>query len=213
MPWPAYSYGARPVRSCSSKKMRPAEGLYTPLSKFRSVVLPAPFGPMIEYTAPDWISKLRSSTAFKPPNFFARPSTRSRLMPPPPLRCRGSSAATVGGRSQSRPVASLQGRGAADEAEQGPHLQDGDATRIRTHGAAGRLRPPPGSDPRLAPGPLFRPSAAPAPCSCPLLLVSGGSLVPARRQQPRQAGHHPARQENHGADHHRAEHHHFIILE
>src|SRR5450759_3850735 len=121
---------------------------------------------MIEYTAPGWISKLRSSTAFKPPNFFARPSTRSRLMPPPPLRCRGSSAATVGGRWQSRPVASLQGRGAADEAEQGPHLQDGDATRIRTHGAAGRLRPPPGSDPRLAPGPLFRPSAAPAPCSC-----------------------------------------------
>src|SRR5450759_2081492 len=100
---------------------------------------------------------------------ISRPTTRflfSLLMPPPPFPFRNSYVATVGVRRQSRTVASPHG--AADEVEQGPHLQDGDATRIRTLGGAGRQWSPPRSDPRLAPGPLFRSSAPPAPCSCRL---------------------------------------------
>src|SRR5450759_2151613 len=106
------------------------------------------------------------------PPIVLPPFKPAPIMHPPPILYLDANTAAVGVRRQSRPVASPL-RGAADEAKQGPHLQDGDATRIRTHGAAGRPRPPAGSDPRLAPGPLFRPSAAPAPCSCRLLRRRG----------------------------------------
>src|SRR5262245_5651931 len=70
-------------------------------------------------------------------------------------------------RDYARALARLRGRipasGAAGEVEQGPHRHDGDATRVRTQGAAvrnGRLR---GQIPSETLGPLFRPAAAPAP--------------------------------------------------
>src|SRR5512135_1219105 len=117
---------------------------------------------MMEYTSPGGMSKLKSSIAFKPPNFLPRPSTRSRLM-----------------------LAASSGT-----------MQCKDRT-------VGVLAPSPGSHPRFA-GPLLLGSCAPR------FLVVG--CAAARFEQARQAGHHAARQKDHGAHHDRAEHHHLVVL-
>ena len=50
------------------------------LIRLKIVVLPAPFGPMIENTSPCWTSKLTASTARMPPKRMAMSSARNRLI-------------------------------------------------------------------------------------------------------------------------------------
>src|SRR5262244_2154518 len=51
-----------------ASRAEPSSGGSTPFSTLKSVVLPAPFGPMIPRISPSAIEKLTSLTAFKPPN-------------------------------------------------------------------------------------------------------------------------------------------------
>src|SRR5262245_26482876 len=62
---------------------RPASGRISPVMRLKSVVLPAPFGPMIALSRPAGRSKLMLSTATRPPNRRVRPFTL-RAMPLPP---------------------------------------------------------------------------------------------------------------------------------
>ena len=55
----------------------PASADSTPFSTLNSVVLPAPFGPMMPRISPSAIEKLTSLTAFRPPKARDRFSTSS----------------------------------------------------------------------------------------------------------------------------------------
>src|SRR5215831_11976039 len=57
--------------------MRPRDGLISPDSMLNSVVLPAPFGPMIALSSPALTASETASTAVKPPKSFPTPSTVS----------------------------------------------------------------------------------------------------------------------------------------
>src|SRR4051812_1423017 len=57
----------RPPMSSPRKRMFPALGARSPESRFSSVVLPAPFGPMTACTAPGGKARLTESTAVRPP--------------------------------------------------------------------------------------------------------------------------------------------------
>ena len=68
---------ARPaarVMSRPSKRMRPASGAISPVSWPISVVLPAPFGPMMACSSPRGTSSAMSSEATTPPKRLLRPS-------------------------------------------------------------------------------------------------------------------------------------------
>ncbi len=52
MPARAMSSGARPVTSRPRASTRPADGRSTPASAFSKVLLPEPFGPTTDTTAP-----------------------------------------------------------------------------------------------------------------------------------------------------------------
>ena len=69
-PMPAFviACGGLPVTSSPSKRMRPAVGLYRPVSMLKNVVLPAPFGPIRLTIARSGMVKSRSFTARRPPN-------------------------------------------------------------------------------------------------------------------------------------------------
>ena len=75
--------------SAPSKMMRPASGATSPASWPISVVLPAPFGPMIACNSPSGMSSVTLSVAMTPPKRLLRPSI-----------CRSASA-TVGPRQQA----------------------------------------------------------------------------------------------------------------
>ena len=66
----------------------PSSAVSTPFSTLNSVVLPAPFGPMMPRISPSPTEKLTSLTARKPPKERDSPSTRSNS-PPDGLRCMG----------------------------------------------------------------------------------------------------------------------------
>src|SRR6188768_2753129 len=52
----------------------PASGLSKPVRRLKSVVFPAPFGPMSAVMAPRGISRCSTSTAVRPPNVRRTPS-------------------------------------------------------------------------------------------------------------------------------------------
>jgi hypothetical protein len=60
--------------------MTPASGASNPLIKFRTVVLPDPFGPMSAVTLPVWIDKSSPSTARTPLNAFRNPTILSEYV-------------------------------------------------------------------------------------------------------------------------------------
>ena len=73
--------GAAPVTSRPAKTMRPEVGGSAPVMRLKRVVLPAPFGPMIERTSPRETERLTRFTAARPPK--RRVSSRvSRRMAP-----------------------------------------------------------------------------------------------------------------------------------
>src|SRR4051794_11368831 len=68
--------GRARVTSLASKVIRPALGLYSPVSMLKNVVLPAPLGPMIETIDLRGIANETSLTATRPPKIF---DTRSAV--------------------------------------------------------------------------------------------------------------------------------------
>jgi len=69
------SWGLAWVMGRSSKRMVPALGVRRPEMRLKTVVLPAPFGPMSPTISPGRTSKVRSETAVRPPKDLVRPET------------------------------------------------------------------------------------------------------------------------------------------
>src|SRR5437879_1248352 len=68
------------VTSSPAKSTRPRSGSRLPASWPISVVLPAPFGPMIACVSPSRISRSTSSLARSAPKLFVRPRTSSKVL-------------------------------------------------------------------------------------------------------------------------------------
>src|SRR3981081_3487315 len=68
------------VMSSPAKRTRPRSGRRSPASWLISVVLPAPFGPMMAWVSPSRISRLTSSHASSAPKLLVRPLTSSRIL-------------------------------------------------------------------------------------------------------------------------------------
>jgi hypothetical protein len=69
-PIPSLARAAAPhsVTSCPLKTMRPSLRRDCPLSRLKSVVVPAPFGPMMDMRVASITSSVTRSTATCPPN-------------------------------------------------------------------------------------------------------------------------------------------------
>src|SRR6266581_7553625 len=68
------------VTSSPAKRTRPRSGRRLPASWPISVVLPAPFGPMMAWVSPSRTSRLTSSLASSAPKLLVRPRTSSRTL-------------------------------------------------------------------------------------------------------------------------------------
>src|SRR6202453_863581 len=73
-------YGSSPVTSAPSKWMCPAVGGYMPSMSRKSVLLPAPFGPIRQWMSPFSASRVTSDTAARPPKDFDAPAATSRAV-------------------------------------------------------------------------------------------------------------------------------------
>src|SRR5438132_1281924 len=82
--------------------MRPRDGSISPDSMLKSVVLPAPFGPMIAFRSPARAVIETRSTAVKPPKSLPRPSTQSRESGRVSAAAAGAAAVIAGARASSR---------------------------------------------------------------------------------------------------------------
>src|SRR5262249_30552679 len=89
------------VTSRPNSSTRPDEAGRMPVMRLNSVVLPAPFGPMIAARSPGMILNVTRRTAWRPPKFLDRPRN-SRMGAWPPA---GVSASTIGlsGSTTERP--------------------------------------------------------------------------------------------------------------
>src|SRR3990167_6104974 len=74
-------WGGRPVMSRPSRSTAPASGRRWPVTRLKSVVLPAPFGPMIAAISPRATARLTPATAWKPAKALWTPRPSS---PPEP---------------------------------------------------------------------------------------------------------------------------------
>ena len=80
MPSSTMSCGPRPTMLVPLNSMVPAVGGIMPVSWLKNVVLPAPFGPMIDTIARRGMSKSMFRLASSPPNFLLSPRT-TRIAP------------------------------------------------------------------------------------------------------------------------------------
>src|SRR5439155_29383 len=76
------SWGAMPVTSRPLSVTRPRSGRRWPVIRLKTVVLPAPLGPMIAPMLPRGASKLTPPTATNPSKIFTRSRTSSTARPP-----------------------------------------------------------------------------------------------------------------------------------
>src|SRR3990167_6379806 len=74
-------WGGRPVMSRPSRSTAPASGRRWPVTRLKSVVLPAPFGPMIAAISPRARARLTPATAWKPSNALWTSRTSSTPEP------------------------------------------------------------------------------------------------------------------------------------
>ena len=90
MPWRTTSCRASREMSCPLKRMLPLLASNTRVMRFKSDVLPAPFGPITARISPARIEKLTSRTAFTPPNDRLSRSTSKNagLIGSAPISCR-----------------------------------------------------------------------------------------------------------------------------
>src|SRR5438105_8642714 len=84
MPRRQMTCGGNPVMSRPRKPTAPWSGTTKPVSAAKSVVLPAPLGPIRPAIEPSATSRLAPSTARRPPKIFD--SARTSSMPPPPSK-------------------------------------------------------------------------------------------------------------------------------
>src|SRR5438445_11020561 len=82
MPRRATPCGGVPAMSRPSKTIRPDVGASCPLSKLKSVVLPAPLGPMTECSEPSSTANVTALTATRAPKDFVSRSVLTRGMTP-----------------------------------------------------------------------------------------------------------------------------------
>src|SRR5713226_5159990 len=110
--------------------MSPASGRYSPLMQLSSVVLPAPFGPMIPRTSPSSTLKLTPASALTPPKRLLRSCTARRLMLAPTLtlpckrgreKPRGSRAGLAQGLAE---IAQRQAASAPEEVDHSARDED-----------------------------------------------------------------------------------------
>src|SRR5262249_3086486 len=78
MPRRATRCGGVPAMSRPSKTIRPEVGASCPVSRLKKVVLPAPLGPMTEWSDPSRTSMVTLSTAVKAPNSLVSRSVLTR---------------------------------------------------------------------------------------------------------------------------------------
>src|SRR5262245_14161775 len=72
--------GGTPARSRPSKRMLPRSGCRPPPIRLNSVVLPAPFGPMMPTASPCPIARSSASATMIEPKLFFKPATSSSMM-------------------------------------------------------------------------------------------------------------------------------------
>ena len=73
----------QPVDGFTGERDRPESGASAPAIKLKSVVLPAPFGPITAKISPASTEKLTASTAVNPRKRFVTASTTSSVMAGP----------------------------------------------------------------------------------------------------------------------------------
>src|SRR5215470_11855647 len=66
--------------SCPNSTIEPLSGCSSPVIRLNSVVLPAPFGPMINRRSPGAIDRLTSAVTRSPPNDLHNALTPSAVM-------------------------------------------------------------------------------------------------------------------------------------
>src|SRR5438045_614190 len=64
-----------------SSSMEPSSGAYTPVMRLKTVVFPAPFGPIKPYRSPGLSDMFRFRTATRPPNRLVQSRTSRIAMP------------------------------------------------------------------------------------------------------------------------------------
>src|SRR2546425_4881421 len=81
------------VMSRSKRVIEPPSGRSSPVTRLKSVVLPAPLGPMIRRRSPGSTARFTAAVTRRPPNDFSRLRTASAIIghrggaphsPPPP---------------------------------------------------------------------------------------------------------------------------------
>ena len=113
--------GLRPTMSRPSSRISPVSGRRKPLSRLNSVVLPAPFGPMMPRISFRRSSKLTSWTAFRPPKERDRLRTSRMTSPLADRFCGVDGADSVGIAAQARRARSADGDRARALAQQVAH--------------------------------------------------------------------------------------------
>ena len=72
IPFSTLTWGENTLIFSLSSSTVPVVGLYIPVIRLKTVVFPAPFGPIRPYNSPSLISTLKLLTAFNPPNTIER---------------------------------------------------------------------------------------------------------------------------------------------
>src|SRR2546425_13193798 len=96
------SCGGTPVTSRPLSTTRPASARRCPVIRLKSVVLPAPLGPMIALTLPLGTSNETRETATKPSNDLVRSRTSSTSRPPEPAPEQLEGAAQAAGEAEEQ---------------------------------------------------------------------------------------------------------------
>src|SRR5262245_52891932 len=86
--WNRRRLGTR-VMSRSKRVTEPPSGDSSPVMRLKSVVLPAPLGPMIRRRSPGSTARLTRAVTRRPPNAFSSSDTASALMVPSPSGAAG----------------------------------------------------------------------------------------------------------------------------
>src|SRR3546814_1836103 len=89
MPRREMRWAGQPAISVPANRIWPALGGRSPDSRLSKVVLPAPLGPITQWTSPARTARLTPSTAMRPPKRLVNPSVRSATSAIAPLRRAG----------------------------------------------------------------------------------------------------------------------------
>src|SRR5438309_1063109 len=93
--------GGSPVMTAPSKRASPPSGASSPVTTLKSVVLPAPLGPITERSSPRLTPNEAPSTAASPPKYFVTPSTSSSGRPSSRVTGAGAAGAGVAARASA----------------------------------------------------------------------------------------------------------------